>query len=82
MKPKVRIESQGRIPGNNQQQLVEGRHPGRQARAVEERVAAVDDPAYPLDRELWCLRVRLTIGRRSGGGRLRSGWTSLGSPTP
>ena len=73
MKPKVRIESQGRIPGNDQQQLVEGRHPGRQARAVEERVAAMDDPACPLDGELWCLGLRLTIGLRSGGGRLRFG---------
>ena len=43
VKPKIRIESQRRIPGQDQQQFIERRDTGRQFMAVEKFVPILDD---------------------------------------
>ena len=47
----VRVETQWRIPGHDQQQFVKGRNPRGQFRAIVKHSAAIDDPADSLGRQ-------------------------------
>jgi hypothetical protein len=74
MKPERRVESQRRISGNDQQQLVECGDFGGQLGAVEELVAAMDNPAEPVDGEPRRIGMRraTAVARCVGVPRIRT----------
>jgi hypothetical protein len=48
VEPQRRVDSEWRIPGHDQQQLVERRDLGGELRPIAEQPAAIDDPPDPL----------------------------------